>query len=526
MKKSLTSNYYWSMILFLSFNLLAVDKALLQKWQQEDVKAGRLFRYAVFFDVMGMNEDFFQKNIWSRGLKKINWSKITTILRPRAVDEKKSPFKLYTIAQLSRKNLVKGGNTGSIKILDGYVIWNEGKTVPKKLSTLEQKYWNDWKNIFVPSTELGLMGALKYTDVRYLQALDYVAGPVAFQLASTMTCIEGDVNELVSMLKHPVQGENAVLGTMGGGIIRRYRVPLKDRLLLGAVDHNKITINAQTGKFNIVQDLDDNDIQDIAIGLHQDVVVTSGYSDPFVRLNDPNYDVEDIGGSAISYPALDKKDIAAIKLNDDAIPRNRIEFLFKEGTTGDDRNPVFVFNGLIPHDKKVVDQILTAAPDLRFLYKDRIGGGKDKSSLKVQATVAKSMQKNARIILKAMYEGTFLAAAMRGCTIVYITLVGAGAFYNEIEWIMEAIDQQSIKNIIKNSGMEVVLVLYPDIRAGRGLDGKNFNELKDGQVQVGQLGDAIPKIYQRIDAMNDELQPSRKKEDALEDLAYSLHSLK
>jgi hypothetical protein len=281
--------------------------------------------------------------------------------------------------------------------------------------------------------------------------------------------------------------------------------------LLGAVDSHKAIFDRGREIYKFVKEFDDNDIQDIGIGLHEDVVVTSGYYDPFVRLDDPSYDLEDVGGTPIVYPNVSSKDAYHIKEHDDSIPKNRIQFLFKHGITGADRNPVFVFNGLITHNKKVIDQIFTAAIDLRFLYDNRKGGGKDKSSLHVDKKLANIMYKNARIILKAMYEGTFLAAAMRRCKKLYLTLVGAGAFYNEIEWIMEAINQDSIKGIIKNSGLEVILVLYPDIRVGRGLDGKNFNELKDGQVPVGQLGDAIPRIYEHIDQINDELQQDSKK---------------
>jgi hypothetical protein len=130
--------HYFYMVCLFSISLAAMDVDRLKKWKEEDKQVGRIFRYSLFFDVMGMNEERFQEKIFSRGLEKVDWRKITTIKRPRAIDDILSPFRIYTIGQLSKKRLVQSNTSGSIKILDGYVIWNEGKSNPRSLTDLEK----------------------------------------------------------------------------------------------------------------------------------------------------------------------------------------------------------------------------------------------------------------------------------------------------------------------------------------------------------------------------------------------------
>jgi hypothetical protein len=55
------------------------------------------------------------------------------------------------------------------------------------------------------------------------------------------------------------------------------------------------------------------------------------------------------------------------------------------------------------------------------------------------------LEEFAKLILEAAYEATFLTAILNKSNVVYLTLLGGGAFGNEQEWIFEAI----AKNIIK-----------------------------------------------------------------------------
>jgi len=68
----------------------------------------------------------------------------------------------------------------------------------------------------------------------------------------------------------------------------------------------------------------------------------------------------------------------------------------------------------------------------------------------------------ARLILEATYEATLYSALINlnktGCNKVFLTLVGGGAFGNEMDWIMESL----IKSIrqFKNTSLDIRVVSY------------------------------------------------------------------
>jgi len=70
-------------------------------------------------------------------------------------------------------------------------------------------------------------------------------------------------------------------------------------------------------------------------------------------------------------------------------------------------------------------------------------------------------EKFARLILEATYEATFIASILNNkSNKVYLTLVGAGAFGNEREWVIGSI-KKNIKKF-KNYDIDVVLVNYSE----------------------------------------------------------------
>lgn len=73
----------------------------------------------------------------------------------------------------------------------------------------------------------------------------------------------------------------------------------------------------------------------------------------------------------------------------------------------------------------------------------------------------------AKLALKAAYKGTLMAAAAKGKKKVYLTLVGAGAFYNPIEWVGDALDTPENFNLIKQYNLEVYLIYRPDVGRAR-----------------------------------------------------------
>ena len=68
----------------------------------------------------------------------------------------------------------------------------------------------------------------------------------------------------------------------------------------------------------------------------------------------------------------------------------------------------------------------------------------------------------ARLILEATYEATLYAGLINykntGCNKVFLTLVGGGAFGNEMNWIIDAIEKALIK--FQNTPLDVKIVSY------------------------------------------------------------------
>lgn len=68
----------------------------------------------------------------------------------------------------------------------------------------------------------------------------------------------------------------------------------------------------------------------------------------------------------------------------------------------------------------------------------------------------------ARLILEATYEATFYTALKNmektGCNLVYLTLVGGGAFGNEESWIFDALETAILK--FKFTSLDIIIVSY------------------------------------------------------------------
>jgi hypothetical protein len=304
------------------------------------------------------------------------------------------------------------------------------------------------------------------TDIRWLQA--NFPGAV-FQIASTLTCLEGDVKNyahpLDSMNRRPVQGENAVLGTISGAIVRRYFVPQHERNLLlgvgnifqGAGSSYNPHIEATWGNFNYEallkgsQFSQSTSVQDrspvlyaaiaggISVGMHQNIVVSSG--------------------------SFGKHDIV--------MPRNDAPFF------GSGARQVPAFDEWL-NTPTTVHHIYTSAINLneRHLKKEyEKTPGKSEAVLKFLHAQEDIIPK---IALRASYEGTILAACEllqkgpyahpveklqdpalqnRGPR-VFLTMVGAGAFQNKPEWIVVILQQ--LQALIKKSNLQIVVVVWEE----------------------------------------------------------------
>jgi hypothetical protein len=66
------------------------------------------------------------------------------------------------------------------------------------------------------------------------------------------------------------------------------------------------------------------------------------------------------------------------------------------------------------------------------------------------------------MLLDASYQGTYLATAYAGKNRLFLTLMGGGAFANDVSWIGDAIGQQECINTIMRYGLQVTTIYHPD----------------------------------------------------------------
>ncbi len=443
-------------------------------WREEDIKAKRLFRLDCFYEVMGVYEIEFRN--WDLKLEP-DWKRYPPLEALRKtldgfVELSKggnlafgrnalcgSRFEAATVKDLKqavdggRKTFIRPGE-GFFELVDGYAI--------KSAQSFEE--------------------ALKLTDIAYLQ--EHYPGAV-FQIASTFSTLEGGMGKgtsnygkLLETMQHtPTQGESAALATMGAAIIRKYCLPPINLLEnLAAVVMNKSREHAGL-VWKIKKELIAGDVDKIKVGLHADVVVTSGY-----------------------YGCYSQKLTGAFS-KDSLLAVERIKFLEDRLIVSKGREPFFIFNSRIDlsDPKKLirVDQVFTSALKVN-----------EKNAFKRGLT-----ENNARIILEAAYKGTMYAAAMRaiekrnagtlvGRQKVFLTAMGAGAFGNEVAWIVDILKQPWFEELIKEFGLEVYLVVYPSTRDDRQMALKDLKLLRDLAAQLPQRkDDALGKLARSLRAI-------------------------
>jgi len=299
-------------------------------------------------------------------------------------------------------------------------------------------------------------------DIRWLQS--NFLGAV-FQIASTLTCLEGGVksynNPLDAMNHTPVQGENAVLGTIAAAIVRRYFVEQQDRNLLfhtagifqGVENNYDPHIEAIRGKFSyeaLLQksqksaDISDDDkaialydaiAGDMRVAVHHNIMVNGGSWGV--------YDIE--------------------------IPRSNAPFKNALDPVTMRRVPAF-------------DRWLNKPLQVHHIYTSALNI--NPRSLAKHGGVPPILQEQdfiiPKIVLRGMYEGTLLAAGellskqkYKHPTVaslpaflntaldtprLFLTMVGAGAFYNRPEWIVEILGQ--LRALIKKLNLQICIVVW------------------------------------------------------------------
>ncbi|MCL5437068.1 MAG: hypothetical protein M1549_04325 [Candidatus Dependentiae bacterium] len=435
----------------------------LHNWQSKDATDKRLFRPYVFYDVMGVTEWTF-KGRAPKGKPALNSfpplgsAGMFTAESVKTAFPGREAFYATPAMEFHADKSVKdyrdasalvgtAVSSGSFTLLNGWELG--GFTVAGNAYQINQQK---------------VLEGLKQTDIRYLMETNPGA---AFQIASNFNCLEGGMGSYSALLEAmqyaPTQGEETSLATMAASIQRKYVVDENDRNLLRGL-RSKLSVDFNGRVTEISSALSDGDADQILIGVHQNAQVTSGYYPPFSKqlTGEQNIDAEAV--------------------------KERAKFLYDNHFVQPDRDPLMVYNKFIPYDQRhTVDLIFNAALDLNGKHFEKLV--KQNKNPPYDVTDS-GVIKSAKVILDGMYAGTIYAAAALKKKKLFLTLLGAGAFKNEIDWIIAALRQPSIVEAVRNSGMTVVIVLYPDIRTDR----KGSFSPSDTQKFINLVADLNAKI--------------------------------
>jgi len=254
-------------------------------------------------------------------------------------------------------------------------------------------------------------------DIRYLQSVPGNKQAV-FQIASTFFGpLEGGIASadsfLGNMFPHAAQGEEASIATAGGTFARKYMMGRPYYLLEFLQDRLPVFTDSK-GRYALDRNgltsyrLQKGDPEKVSVFIQDDVVVTSGYG------------------------------------SDDGQERG-------EGVQ--QQLPVTTLPGSIQIDTRttqVVTQVFTSAIDVKR-YWDQQG-----------RNISGNIKEAAQMALDASYQGTLAAAVHAHKPRIFLTLMGGGAFANDIRWISQAITQDQNCSLIKTFGLQPTVLYNPD----------------------------------------------------------------
>lgn len=266
------------------------------------------------------------------------------------------------------------------------------------------------------------------SDVRYLQSVACNKNAV-FQIASTFFGpLEGSIAQekakLWQMFPHAAQGEEASASTAGATFWRKYCMGNPEYLLKYL---HKLPMYFHKGSPAFVVDRNallhyhysPGDESRVAIGLHSDVVVTSGYGTH-------EADISGLGP--------DKRGLAQ---------QQRLTVYTQTNPHG---------NIIVDTDRsQIVSQVFTSALNLNPFIK--------------QHNLTPSVISAAKMLLRASYAATLKAAAAAHKSRVFLTLMGGDAFKNDLAWIAKAIKKRECIDTIKQHGLQVTLLYRPGAKA-------------------------------------------------------------
>ncbi len=256
------------------------------------------------------------------------------------------------------------------------------------------------------------------TDILAMQADVRNYKDAAFQLASTFWGpLEGGIidptKKLTDMFPHNAQGEDATTGTAGAAIWRKYFMPTIRQAqglspyyyLLEKVIPDEPS--QRGGRQIVFKDVlnytfKNKDLSNVQLAIHKDIVISAGYGGHNPNDNQITYDI-----------------------------------------------PIKGYGKLYVDKALLTSHIFTSAYPMFDALKSKQNNNPNVIAF-------------AKMILNACYEGTIKTAYVTNKPHLVLTLMGAGAFRNNILWIAEAMERPEFIEFAKNAGMQIDIIYRPD----------------------------------------------------------------
>lgn len=318
-----------------------------------------------------------------------------------------------------------------------------------KLTHLAAFEWGSYANQMAPMSNRGYFSILFddpflpwESDIRYLQSIPENKG-AAFQIASTFFGpLEGGMADhtakLGEMFPHAAQGEEATACTAGATFYRKYCMD-EALYLLYHVKNLPIKYTRKPGgkmRFEVdpaalkTYRASKQDLENILVVAHDNIVVTGGY-----------------GPHEGHQQGIERGDNACQRLTVYTNP---------DGTVDTQKS-------------QTICQLFSSAVNLNpFL--DRNTGTWWRG---IKPQEKNSIIQAAQIALGASYAGTIVAAYVLRKPRLYLTLMGCGAFRNEIGWVAPALNPELI-GLAAQKGMQMTLVYRADTRYRNAQQDYNF----------------------------------------------------
>lgn len=365
----------------------------------QDIPSGMVDRNKLFDDIMGISEDEFKRLTHAPAETKPSTANAIKIIHQQ--------IKKYPRAQT---------------ILHGH--W--------QLSTLEEL--RACVSCTMPNkplpTAFGSLHLIVHDPINpkktHARALHEQFPDAYFQVSSNFNALEERMGNyrynLSSMNDAPAHGEESVMATMGAAIYRRYATePINllanlSELFMLSMDENNTPIITGLKKSLPIRDTDMNQF---AVGIHYNAMVTSGYNDDnnmIIRENDPF---------------------------------NRPKPAYNKWMSD------------MPSDAVMVNQIFTAAHNINPKTRPDIEINEEHKAI-------------AHAIIRATYQATILTAIDNRAKDLILMMLRPEVFNNDLDWIIETLSEMT--DIIIASGMRVHMVIRHRVPA---VQEKFINDLQN-----------------------------------------------